>query len=88
MKQKIIITRKDGYYSIKGNGDAYLLELANGAFRRGEMKRTFWQNVTRFFRILGRCLTEWFDECAAIAFGTEEDAEDVPVIGLLPEEHA
>ena len=32
--QTIIIKRKGGVYSIKGNGDAYLLDLAVGAFKR------------------------------------------------------
>ena len=51
MTQKIIIIRKRGTYKIRGNGDEYLMELTNGAFHRGEMKPTFWQNVKRFFSL-------------------------------------
>ena len=84
--QKIIIKRKGGVYSIKGNGDAYLMELANGAFRRGEMKPTFWQNVKRFFRCLSRAINEEIAECRQIAHSTDTPAAEVPFIGLL-EEH-
>ena len=81
--QKIIIKRKGGVYSIKGNGDAYLMELANGAFRRGEMKPTFWQNVKRFFRCLSRAINEEIAECRQIARSTDTPAAEVPFIGLL-----
>ena len=84
--QKIIIKRKGGVYSIKGNGDAYLMELANGAFRRGEMKPTFWQNVKRFFRCLSKAINEEIAECRQIAHSTDTPAAEVPFIGLL-EEH-
>nr|WP_316626409.1 hypothetical protein [uncultured Ruminococcus sp.] len=83
--QKIIIKRKGGVYSIKGNGDAYLMELANGAFRRGEMKPTFWQNVKRFFRCLSRAINEEIAECRQIARSTDTPAAEVPFIGLLEE---
>ena len=83
VRQKIIITRKDGVYTIKGNGDAYLLELANGAFHRGEMKPTFWQNVKRFFRCLSRAINEEIAECRQIARSTDTPAAEVPFIGLL-----
>ena len=81
--QKIIIKRKGGVYSIKGNGDAYLMELANGAFKRGEMKPTFWQNVKRFFRCLSRAINEEIAECRQIAHSTDTPAAEVPFIGLL-----
>ena len=83
--QKIIIKRKGGVYSIKGNGDAYLMELANGAFRRGEMKPTFWQNVKRFFRCLSRAINEEIAECRQIARSTDTPAAEVPFIGLIGE---
>lgn len=51
-KQKIIITRKNGTYSIKGNGDRYLFELAKGAYERGEMQPTFTMKIKRFLRRL------------------------------------
>ncbi len=83
--QKIIIKRKGGVYSIKGNGDAYLMELANGAFRRGEMKPTFWQNVKRFFRCLSRAINEEIAECRQIARSTDTPAAEytTPIAGLL-----
>ena len=84
--QKIIIKRKGGVYSIKGNGDAYLLDLAVGAFKRGEMKMTFGQKLRRFIRRFAKTADAWIDGCAQIALGTNEAAEDVPTIGLL-EEH-
>ena len=83
--QKIIIKRKGGAYSIKGNGDAYLMELANGAFKRGEMKPTFWQNVKRFFRCLSRAINEEIAECRQIAHSTDTPAAEytTPIAGLL-----
>lgn len=83
--QKIIIKRKGGVYSIKGNGDAYLLDLATGAFRRGEMEMTFGQKLRRFLHRFRLTANHWFDEAAQIALGTEVSASDVPVIGLLEE---
>ena len=83
--QKIIIKRKGGVYSIKGNGDEYLMELANGAFHRGEMKPTFWQNVKRFFRCLSRAINEEIAECRQIARSTDTPAAEytTPIAGLL-----
>lgn len=83
--QKIIIKRKGGVYSIKGNGDEYLMELANGAFHRGEMKPTFWQKLRRFFYRLNKHADAWLEGCAAIALGSDEAAEEIGFIGL--EEH-
>ena len=51
-KQKIIITRKNGKYTIKGNGDRYLFELAKGAYERGEMQPTRTMKIKRFLRRL------------------------------------
>ena len=51
-KQKIIITRRNGTYSIKGNGDRYLFELAKGAYERGEMQPTRTMKIKRFLRRL------------------------------------
>ena len=85
MNQKIIITRKGGTFSIKGNGDAYLMELANGAFKRGEMELTFSYKLRRFIRRFAKTADAWIDGCAKIALGTDEAAEDVPTIGLLEE---
>ena len=86
--QTIIIKRRNGKYSVKGDGDAYLFDLAYGAFRRGEMKRTWWQNVRRFFKILHKVLNECIEESIEIAFGTDTDdiAYSNPIFGL-PEEH-
>ena len=81
--QKIIIKRKGGVYSIKGNGDEYLMELANGAFHRGEMKPTFWQNVKRFFRCLSRAINEEIAECRQIAYSADVPAAESPYIGML-----
>lgn len=81
--QKIIIKRKGGVYSIKGNGDAYLLDLAVGAFKRGEMKMTFGQKLRRFFRRAALTFNAKMDEAAAIAYGADVPAAEVPYIGLL-----
>ena len=85
MTQKIIIIRKRGTYKIRGNGDEYLMELANGAFHRGEMKPTFWQNVKRFFRCLSRAINEEIAECRQIARSTDTPAAEYtnPIVGLL-----
>ena len=83
--QKIIIIRKGGRFIIKGNGDEYLMDVANGAFRRGEMKPTFWQNVKRFFRCLSRAINEEIAECRQIARSTDTPAAEytTPIAGLL-----
>ena len=83
--QKIIIKRKGGVYSIKGNGDAYLLDLAVGAFKRGEMKMTFGQKLRRFVKRAVLTFNAKMDEAAQIALGTDVPASKVPFIGL--EEH-
>ena len=83
--QKIIIKRKGGVYSIKGNGDAYLLDLAVGAFKRGEMKMTFGQKLRRFLHRSRLTANHWFDEVAQIALGADVPASEMPFIGL--EEH-
>jgi hypothetical protein len=82
MNQKIIITRKGGTFSIKGNGDAYLLELANGAFKRGEMKPTFWQKLRRFFYRLNKRVDAKCEEYSRIAFTPDVTAEEIGFIGL------
>ena len=81
--QKIIIIRKGGRFIIKGNGGEYLMELANGAFHRGEMKPTFWQNVKRFFRCLSRAINEEIAECRQIAHSADVPAAEIPYIGML-----
>lgn len=83
--QKIIIKRKGGVYSIKGNGDAYLLDLATGAFKRGEMKMTFGQKLRRFLHRFRLTADHWFDEAAQIALGTDVPASEIEYIGLLEE---
>lgn len=50
--QKIIIVRKKGKYTIKGNGDHYLFQLAKGAYERGEMQPTCPMKIKRFLRRL------------------------------------
>ena len=84
--QKIIIKRKGGVYSIKGNGDAYLLDLAVGAFKRGEMKMTFDYKLRRFIRRFAKTANHWFDEAAQIALGADVTASEIEYIGLLEEQ--
>lgn len=84
MNQKIIIKRKNGKYTIKGNGDEYLLDLGVGAFRRGEMKPTFRHQLKRFFKRIWWTYLHVVDSAAFNVVGSES-AIEIPYIGL--EEH-
>ena len=82
--QKIIITRKNGYYTVKGNGDRYLWQLAGGAMERGEMEPTFTQKLRRFFRRLWQTVNAQIDKTITVAMIPEATtAGDVPYIGIL-----
>lgn len=84
MSQIIKIKRKNGKYVVKGNGDQYLWELANGAMKRGEMQPTFTMKLRRFFRRLRTELSYRIDELCSYIVGSQKAAE-LPYIGI--EEH-
>lgn len=85
--QKIIIKRKGGVYSIKGNGDAYLLDLAAGAFKRGEMKMTFGQKLRRFLHRLWLTYLHRIDVMCDAIVDTPSAAE-IEYIGIEDFSHA
>lgn len=82
--QKIIIKRKNGHYTVKGNGDRYLWQLARGAMERGEMQPTFTQKVRRFFCRLGWTVNAQIDKTITIAALPEMVSAEPPefYIGL------
>lgn len=80
-KQKIIITRKNGTYTIKGNGDRYLFELAKGAYERGEMQPMRTMKIKRFLRRLWLTYLHRIDVmCDAIV--STPSAAEIEYIGL------
>jgi len=86
-KQKIIITRKNGTYSIKGNGDRYLFELAKGAYERGEMQPTRTMKIKRFLRRLWLTYLHRIDVmCDAVV--DSPSAAEIEYIGIEDFSHA
>ena len=81
--QKIKITRKNGHYRVKGNGDRYLWLLAGGAINRGEMEPTFGYKLRRFFRRLTKTASAQIGKTITVAaIPGMASAADVPYIGL------
>ena len=80
-KQKIIITRRKGKYTIKGNGDRYLFELAKGAYERGEMQPTRTMKIKRFLRRLWLTYLHRIDVMCDTIVGTPSAAE-IEYIGI------
>ena len=83
---KVKIDRNGNVRRVVGNVGQTRMNKAANELWRGNIEPTFGYKLRRFIRRAAITFNVKMAEAAAIAYGTDVPASDVPVIGLL-EEH-
>ena len=83
---KVKIDRNGNVRRVVGNVGQTRMNKAANELWRGNIEPTFSYKLRRFFRRAALTFNAKMDEAAAIAYGTDASAAEVPFIGLL-EEH-
>ena len=82
---KVKIDRNGNVRRVIGDVGQTRMNKAAAALWHGDIEPTFSYKLRRFFRRAAKTFNAKMDEAAAIAYGTDELACEVPFIGL--EEH-
>ena len=80
---KVKIDRNGNVRRVVGNVGQTRMNKAAAALWHGDIEPTFRYTLRGFFRRAALTFNAKMDEAAAIAYGADVPASDVPVIGLL-----
>ena len=80
---KVKIDRNGNVRRVVGNVGQTRMNKAANELWRGNIEPTFGYKLRRFIRRFAKTADHWFDEAAAIAYGADVPAAEVPFIGLL-----
>lgn len=83
---KVKIDRNGNVRRVVGNVGQTRMNKAAAALWQGNIEPTFSYKLRRFFRRAALTFNAKMDEAAAIAYGTDVPAAEVPFIGLLEEQ--
>lgn len=82
---KVKIDRNGNVRRVVGNVGQTRMNRAAAALWHGDIEPTFGYKLRRFIRRAAITFNVKMDEAAAIAYGTDVSAAEVPFIGLLEE---
>lgn len=82
---KVKIDRNGNVRRVIGDVGQTRMNKAAAALWHGDIEPTFSYKLRRFFRRAALTFNAKMDEAAAIAYGTDVPATEVPYIGMLEE---